>query len=489
MWNFEHSYIMSLPEKFYRRQEPLSAPLPSVLLFNEPLAKDLGLSLSSFFAEPDAKVFSGDVLPQGANPIAQAYAGFQFGHFNMLGDGRALLLGEHITPNGARFDIQLKGSGPTDFARGGDGLAAVGPMLREYIISEYMAAVGIPTTRSLAVALTGRGVVRQPCKNAEPLKAAVLTRVASSHIRVGTFDFARAYGDLSDLKALADYVIWRHFPEINDSEIEPNPNSSYLLLFHEIAKRQGALIARWMLAGFIHGVMNTDNMAVSGETIDYGPCAFMDNYDPATVFSFVDTHGRYAYKNQPRIAAWNLSRLAEALLPLISENGDEAISLAEEGIKAFWDSFNGNWLIGMMGKLGISEPRKDDVGLVSELLELMAVNGLDYTDTFRSLNPHEGGLTTALPRGAPLQPLEGWVEKWRGRIKDSKEAAEIMQECNPAVIPRNHKVEEALSAAEQGDITPAKNLIEALRQPYRYSEIYSEPPKESLEKYVTYCGT
>ena len=450
-WNFEHTYA-ELPGIFYSSQNPAAVPDPRVFIFNRELAEDMGLNAE--LLENAGDIFSGAALPDGAKPIAQAYAGYQFGHFAMLGDGRAILLGEHIAPGGRRLDVQLKGSGRTPYSRGGDGLAALAPMLREYIISEAMFSLGVPTTRSLAVALTGGRVMRE-----QALPGAVLTRVAASHIRVGTFNYIAAYGSGQDLAALADYSIRRHFPWLEGHE------DKYLLLLREVAELQAALIAKWQLAGFVHGVMNTDNMAVSGETIDYGPCAFMDAYNPDTVFSSIDVHGRYAYNKQPRIGAWNLSRFAESLLPLLG--GDAELASAE--LDNYWRCYSGSWLAGMRLKLGLATEDPGDAGLIAELLGLMHEHELDYTATFRS--------RFAAPE------LKRWREKWAGRVDDTG----IMDRHNPAVIPRNQRVEEALAAAGHGDLSILNSLLDALRKPYEYSEIYSSVPEK--QSYCTFCGT
>jgi len=433
-WNFEHTYAEKLPEIFYREQLPTHVSAPQLIVLNEELANDLGLNVAELKSAPE--IFTGNELPRGAKPIAQAYAGFQFGHFSMLGDGRAVLLGEQITPNGERFDIQLKGSGRTPYSRRGDGLAALAPMLREYIISEAMFHLGIPTTRSLAVTLTGEDVIREKI-----LQGAVLTRVAASHIRVGTFNYISAYGTVDDLRKLVDYAIWRHFPQLEHAE------NKYLLLLREVAKRQASLIAKWQLVGFVHGVMNTDNMAISGETIDYGPCAFMDTYNPDTVFSSIDTVGRYAYKNQPDIGAWNLSRFAEDLLPLIDKNETKAVELAQAEIENYRKTYDEYWLDGMRKKMGIVDPKPEDAEVIAEFLHSMEENKLDYTNTFRALSKN-----------------------------------------NPAIIPRNHRVEEALAAAENGDLSVMHRLLEALRNPFEDSVEYSRLPKKSC-KYQTFCGT
>jgi len=465
-WNLDHSYT-KLPEIFYRSQNPTPAPSPTTAALNHELASALGLGLDKL----DAEVLSGIKLPPGAKPICQAYAGYQFGHFTMLGDGRAVLLGEQISPKGQRFDIQLKGAGPTPFSRGGDGYGALSPMLREYIISEAMYYLGIPTTRSLAVVLTGRDVIRE-----KVLKGAVLTRVAASHIRVGTFNYAAAFGSQNDVRILGDYCIWRHYPEIS-YDIDSN---KYVLFFREVARRQAKLIATWQLTGFIHGVMNTDNMAISGETIDYGPCAFMDVYDPDTVFSSIDTGGRYAYKNQPGIGAWNLSRLAEALLPLFDKDQNKAIALAQGEIDRYWEIYDKTWLAGMRAKLGIANDGPDDASLFSELLDLMAKHKLDYTNIFRSLS-----LQTEVPA------LSFWKGKWQARLgnQDPILTKELMKTHNPAIIPRNHQVEKALSAAEKGDYSVMNNLLTALKTPYEDSEAYAHPPESIACGYKTFCGT
>ncbi|MCL2580709.1 MAG: YdiU family protein [Oscillospiraceae bacterium] len=464
-WSLEHTYTQ-LPDIFYRHQRPAGVPAPEMVIFNHKLAGEFGLNAGELADTPE--IFTGTELPAGATPIAQAYAGYQFGHFTMLGDGRAILLGEQVTPGGHRFDIQLKGCGRTPYSRRGDGLAALAPMLREYIISEAMFALGIPTTRSLAVVLTGEDVVRE-----RVLKGAVLTRIASSHIRVGTFDFASAYGSKEDLQSLADYCISRHFPQIQADE------NKYLLLLREACRLQAALIAKWQMTGFIHGVMNTDNMAISGEAIDYGPCAFMDVYHPDTVFSSIDASGRYAYKNQPAIGAWNLSRFAESLLPLIDAEQDKAAETAQGEIASYWARYHENWLDGMRAKLGLATEEPEDAGLIAELLNLMSEHKLDFTNTFR-----------ARFEAAELEP---WREKWRERLgrehKTPGDAAQMMDRHNPAVIPRNHRVEEALTAAEEGDLSVMHSLLSALQNPYEESETYVRPPAKEACGYKTFCGT
>jgi len=470
-WNLEHTYA-GLPKIFYRNQKPTPAPAPQMVIFNQALAVMLGLDAEKLKNAPG--IFAGTIIPHNAKPISQAYAGYQFGHFNMLGDGRAVLLGEQITPDGRRFDIQLKGSGRTPFSRGGDGYAALLPMLREYIISEAMFALGIPTTRSLAVVLTGKDVIRE-----KVLPGAVLTRVASSHIRVGTFNYISTFGTPEDICALADYTIRRHFPALKNR---------YVLLLREVARLQAALIAKWQLVGFIHGVMNTDNMAICGETIDFGPCAFMDTYDPDTVFSSIDTEGRYAYKNQPAMGAWNLARFAESLLPLLHDNKESAIEQANREIAYYWECYNANWTDGMRAKLGIMDEKQDDTAIIAELLSLMETHKLDYTNTFRALS-------FPVKENSPLLKVptfDIWLQKWQarmGRQPQSENALDIMKKHNPAIIPRNHRVEEALTAAARGDFFVMHNLLAALSKPYEDSETYAQPPTPTHCKYKTFCGT
>ena len=371
-WNFDNSYA-DLPEIYFTKMDPNPVKEPELVILNDTLATTLGLNADALKEEGIA-VFAGNEIPEGAMPLAQAYAGHQFGHFTMLGDGRAMLIGEQITPTRERFDIQLKGSGRTAYSRGGDGRAGLGPMLREYIISEAMHALGIPTTRSLAVVTTGETILRETM-----LPGAIVTRIAESHLRVGTFEFAIQWGTFDDLRRLADYAIKRHYPEI---EADKN---RYLSFLQAVIAQQAALIAKWQLVGFIHGVMNTDNMTISGETIDYGPCAFMDTYDPATVFSSIDVQGRYAYGNQPSIAGWNLARFAETLIPLLHEDEEEAIKIGQDAMSGFHDHYQSNWLSGMRAKLGLFNEEKDDETLIDNLLTLMTKYKADYTNTFRAL--------------------------------------------------------------------------------------------------------
>jgi uncharacterized protein YdiU (UPF0061 family) len=493
---FEHSYA-ALPPRFYERVQPAPVTHPQLVVFNRHLAGELGFESDVDAIEHNAAaLFSGNQLPDDANPIAMAYAGHQFGGFvPRLGDGRAILLGEIKGRDGVLRDIQLKGAGLTPFSRGGDGRAAIGPMLREYVISEAMHALGIPTTRSLAVVLTGERVYRE-----DVLPGAVLTRVAASHVRVGTFQYFAARGDQEALRDLLEYVIARHYPDARNAE------APALAVLSAVAERQAALIARWMLVGFIHGVMNTDNMAISGETIDYGPCAFMDKYDPKTVFSSIDHGGRYAYVNQPAIAQWNLARLAETLLPLIDPNSDKAISLATEVIESFIDRFDAHFLEGMRRKIGLSSALEGDADLINRLLATMQNAEADFTLTFRRL-ALEADVDTASP-GGPGAPalrelfgqssaIDDWLRDWRKRLtQDAQSATERatgMRGVNPVFIPRNHGVEAALSAASKdGDFQPFIQLVGILQRPYvdqPESADYSLPPEPSQQVFKTFCGT
>ena len=479
-WRFDNSYAR-LPQRLFARATPALASAPRVMLLNTALADALGLSLGGLSPDEVAALFSGQVIPTGAEPIAQAYAGHQFGGFTMLGDGRAILLGEHLAPDGARVDIQFKGSGQTPFSRRGDGRAALGPMLREYVISEAMHALGIPTTRSLAVVATGEPVYRE-----ERLKGAVLTRVAASHLRVGTFEFLAAHGDHATLRALADHAIARHYPAVAGAA---NP---YLAFYEAVLERQMALIARWQLVGFVHGVMNTDNMSIAGETIDYGPCAFMDRYDPGAVFSSIDTYGRYAYDQQPLIAQWNLARFADALLPLLDPVPGTAAELATEVLSSARARFDAHWLTGMRAKLGLSSAMADDEALARELLMWMHAAAADFTNTFRALAA--GDAASLAP--ASDQRFAAWQARWRARI--TVEGAPIdaarqrMRAANPAVIPRNQRIEEALAAAERDDMGPMHRLLDAIAAPYdeRTRDVaYLAPAPEGAERYRTFCGT
>ena len=477
-WHFDHSYI-KLPKDFFVEQLPIEVQNPKLILLNEALLKCLGLDKKALSHEAWGSIFSGNTIPEKAHPIAQAYAGHQFGHFALLGDGRAVLLGEQINPDGKRFDIQFKGSGQTPYSRRGDGRAALGPMLREYIISEAMHALNIPTTRSLAVVVTGESIMRD-----ELLPGAVLTRVAKSHIRVGTFQFASTLNDIQKLKVLADYTIDRHYPECKEKD---NP---YLAFLNAVIERQALLVSQWMHVGFIHGVMNTDNMSISGETIDYGPCAFMDRYHPETVFSSIDRHGRYAYANQAPIAQWNLARFAETLLPLIDQDTDKSIELASQSVNSFSDLFQASWLKGMRQKIGLFDEEAGDIDLINELLILMQKNKADYTLTFRHLSS-DAILKDAIFEDASFK---AWYKKWMHRIqkqKDGEETSKLMMlKRNPAVIPRNHLVEKALTfAVMEQDYKLLNDLLAALQKPYEDSKIFSEPPLEEDKSYQTFCGT
>jgi len=500
-WKFDNSYTQ-LPSAFFTKQKPTPVIAPSMVMFNHALATSLGLNVDVLLAHNEnvvsarsqalsgKEVFSGNQLPEGSEPLAQAYAGHQFGHFNMLGDGRAILLGEHITPSGVHFDIQLKGAGETAYSRRGDGRAALGAMLREYIISEAMHALGVPTTRSLAVVKTGEPVYRTSL-----LQGAVLTRVAASHIRVGTFQFAASIDDDSAaLKALADYTLNRHFSNLPSREPRDKTGAvnKYLALLEEVIDRQAELIAKWMQIGFIHGVMNTDNMSICGETIDYGPCAFMDSYDSATVFSSIDQHGRYAFGNQAPIAEWNLVRFAETLLPLLHPDQTSAISIAQTALQTFSIKFQQYWLTGMRAKLGLYTEQADDALLIDGLLNCMEKHGLDYTNTFRAL-ALEANIKTPM---LDLPDFIVWHNLWRKRllIQNQSLAASVhlMLSTNPAIIARNHQVESALSAAEAGDFSVLEKLLEALSKPFNDNPKYADyllPAPLSNTPYKTYCGT
>ncbi|MTT31110.1 YdiU family protein [Terrilactibacillus sp. BCM23-1] len=479
-WNFDNSYSR-LPSSFFSSTNPTPVQSPKLVILNHSVATSLGLSIQELQSENGAAIFAGNDIPEGAAPLAQAYAGHQFGHFTMLGDGRAVLLGEQITPQDERFDIQLKGSGRTPYSRGGDGRAALGPMLREYIISEAMHALGIPTTRSLAVVTTGESIIRET-----DLPGAILTRVAASHLRVGTFEYVAEWGTEEELRILADYTLNRHYPHIANDE------KRYLTLLQKVIERQAKLIAKWQLVGFIHGVMNTDNMTISGETIDYGPCAFMDAYDPNTVFSSIDRRGRYAYGNQPHMAGWNLARFAETLLPLIDDNQDKAVEKAQEEISHFIELYKSNWLRGMRAKLGLYSEEEQDEALIDDLLSMMLKYGADYTNTFRALTLNT--LEDSVLFGTT--EFKDWQKSWETRLVRQQEAkasaTRLMQKSNPAIIPRNHRVEEALAAAvERGDYSVMQRLLDVLSNPYAYSTEQTDYATvcESTTPYQTFCGT
>jgi len=480
-WRFDNSYAR-LPQTFYSPVQPTPVAQPRLVLLNHSLAQSLGLDPVALDGPDAADYFTGNRILPGAEPIAQAYAGHQFGNLTRLGDGRAILLGEHCTPTAQRFDIQLKGAGPTPYSRRGDGRAALGPMLREYIISEAMHALGIPTTRSLAVASTGEPVFRE-----QPLLGAVLTRVAASHIRVGTYAYFAALDDTDALRVLADHTLRRHFPDHVASE---NPA---LGLLEEVVERQASLIAHWMRVGFVHGVMNTDNMALSGETLDYGPCAFLDAYSPSAVFSSIDHHGRYAFGQQPRIATWNLARLAEALLPLLHPEPETAVARANEALESFAGRFQRHWHATLRAKLGLFTLEPEDPALAEELLGWMHEFRADYTHTFRNLQPSP----KSEPEAPPDARFSTWHRRWTERLARQPqpwpEVARHMNAHNPAVIPRNHVVEAALLAATNAnDLDPVKRLMAALATPYEAAgqppELLNPPPPDT-PACRTFCGT
>ena len=484
MTNFNfplESTYAELPDVLFSKLSPTPVSQPEIIIFNPKLADEIGLNFSETSEEQRTHFLSGNLVPQGTAPFAQAYAGHQFGNFTVLGDGRAIVLGEHRTSSGKRVDLQLKGSGRTPYSRGGDGRAALGPMLREYIISEAMHALGIRTTRSLAVVSTGETVYRET-----ELPGAILARIAGSHIRVGTFEFASLQGDKAVTQALLDYLIDRHFPEIKEKENQP------LALLEAVIHQQAELITHWMRVGFIHGVMNTDNMALSGETIDYGPCAFMDTFAPDTVFSSIDHKGRYAYANQPYIAQWNLARLAESLLPLIEGNKEETIAMAEDLLNSFEQVYKKSWLSMMRSKLGLALAEKEDEKLITDLLDWMHASQSDYTNTFRNLS----NSTLITGELYASQNFQNWHSRWQDRLEKEEQDRESsiaqMRSVNPSVIPRNHKVEEALQAGEQSDFKPFHDLINAMNEPYQEGEHllpYQAPPQPGEKVLQTFCGT
>lgn len=487
---FENSYAR-LPQRFHARVAPTPVAAPRLIRFNTDLAHELGIDPALFSGPEGAALAVGNRLPEGAEPIAMAYAGHQFGHFvPQLGDGRALLIGEVRDRAGRLRDIHLKGSGPTPFSRRGDGRAALGPVLREYVVSEAMHALGIPATRALAAAMTGEPVFRETA-----LPGAVLMRVASSHVRVGTFQYFAARGDMAAVETLVDYVVRRHYPHLEESA-EPG-----LALLEAVADRQAALIARWMLIGFIHGVMNTDNMSICGETIDFGPCAFMEAYDPATVFSAIDEGGRYAYANQPPIAQWNIARFAETLLPLIDPDEERAIARASEVVSGFRGRFEAHWLDGIRAKLGLSSAEVDDLDLATDWLAALHQGGADFTLAFRMLGAAQDtdGEGDRALRGlfGETAALESWLPRWRARIArdpaSARERAVAMRLANPLFIPRNHRIEQAISAAvEASDFTPFETLLDVLARPYDEQPEHSDhaapaQPAERVRR--TFCGT
>jgi uncharacterized protein YdiU (UPF0061 family) len=491
MLGLSHSYS-TLPDRFYARVLPSSVAKPRMIKYNDALAAELGPEWAALNEADAALILAGNSVPESANPISMAYAGHQFGNFvPQLGDGRAILLGEVVDKKGVRRDIQLKGAGRTPYSRGGDGRAALGPVLREYLVSEAMHAMGLPTTRALAAVMTGDAVYRET-----PLPGAVLTRVAASHIRVGTFQFFAARGDTEGLKALADYVIDRLYPDLKGA------NAPYFALLNAVATRQAKLVAQWLHIGFIHGVMNTDNSAISGETIDFGPCAFMEAYNPVTVFSSIDRGGRYAYQNQPGIAQWNMARLAETMLPLIDENQDRAVELANEAVIAFAETFNVAWLAGMRRKIGLRLEEDGDRALIDAFLNVLLVNRADFTLAFRRLSDAaEGPVSEAAFLELMVEDRNlavEWLATWRARL--AREAmsgdgrANAMRAINPIYIPRNHLIEEAIQAATQGaDFAPFETLNAVLAHPYRWDADvpvrYTLPAEPNERVTQTFCGT
>ena len=486
--NFDNSYAR-LPKSFFECIKPTPVKEPKLVRFNKPLAKEIGLNV---IEDNDilSNIFSGNMVPEGSEPIALVYAGHQFGYFvPQLGDGRAILLGEIVNNGGCRFDIQLKGSGQTSYSRSGDGRAPLGAVIREYIISEAMHSLNIPTTRSLAIIITGELVSRETL-----LPGGILTRIASSHLRVGTFEYFAASDDQENLQLLADYSINRHFPNIKKS------NLRYQTFLESVCDRQAALIAKWMHVGFVHGVMNSDNTSISGETIDYGPCAFMDSYDPATVFSSIDHHGRYAYGNQPNIAQWNIACLGECLLPLIHPDRNKAIGIAEEILDSFQDKFRKYWLSGMYKKIGLTQNEPEDINLLEQLLELMKENKTDYTLTFRYLSDaieNDTGNSNFEKQFLSQNKISEWLVSWRKRLKiqsaSFKKIKMSMQKENPAFIPRNHRIEKAIyEAVDNNDYSYMDHLILLLNKPYQdqpNNSEYMHPPEKPDHNYQTFCGT
>jgi len=486
LFEVHNSYVRDLGG-LYEPWQATPSPAPRLLVLNEELATELGVDADALRAPDGVAVLAGNATPSGASPVAQAYAGHQFGRFSpRLGDGRALLLGEVLDVHERRRDLHLKGSGRTPFARGGDGKAPVGPMLREYAMGEAMHALGIPTTRALAVVATGDQIARDTM-----LPGAVLTRVAASHVRVGTFQYAAAHGDPTLVRRLADYAIARHHPHVVEAE---NP---YLAFFESVADAQASLVARWMLVGFIHGVMNTDNTTISGETIDYGPCAFMDSFDPAAVFSSIDHGGRYAYGNQPHIAQWNLTRLAETLLPLLHVETEAARTAATDVLQSFPDRYDEYWGHGMRAKLGVTVGQRQDRDLIDDLLALLHAQRVDFTSCFRALSSSVLG-DTAPARSLFAEPsaFDAWAERWQARLssqpREPRAVAEAMDRVNPVYIPRNHQMEEALTAASAGDLRPFRRLLDVIAHPFDQRpglEPYAAPAPPSFGAYRTFCGT
>lgn len=479
-FSFDTTYT-NLPKQFFTKLSTDTVGAPDIVVINNELSVSLGLDFSKFNDKELGNLFSGNQLPEGSTPFSQAYAGHQFGYFALLGDGRAHVLGEHITPSGRRVDIQFKGSGRTPYSRSGDGKAALGPMLREYIISEAMHYLGIPTTRSLAVVTTGEPVLRETI-----LSGAILTRVASSHIRVGTFEYAANQLDKKAVESLINYTVQRHYPELENSK------NLAISLMQAVMEKQAELIVNWMRVGFIHGVMNTDNMTLCGETIDYGPCAFMDTYDPNTVFSSIDHMGRYSYANQIKVAQWNLARFAETLIEFFDNDLDIATKKAEEMITYFADTCNRKWMMMMYAKLGLFGSFPGDDQLVYDLLEWMHNNKVDYTNTFLDLSNFEK------PTGTEYQDkkFEEWYACWQNRLKKNskpfKSSICLMKSVNPVIIPRNHIVEQTLDAAYSSDFKPLLDLLSIIKKPYSKNSVdssYQKPPEPSNSTYQTFCGT
>ena len=475
-WNLQSSYTQ-ISDKLFSELKPDAVTNPSTVIVNNELAEKLGLNIKGISEEDLSNLFSGNSLPHGSKPFAQAYAGHQFGQFTILGDGRAHIVGEQVTPDGEIFDIQYKGSGRTPYSRGGDGKAALGPMLREYLISEAMYYLGIPTTRSLAVVETGEKVYREV-----PLKGSILTRVASSHIRIGTFQFLAAHKDYEGMKSLLDFSIKRHFSNLKFSE------NLAIEFIKAVMQKQINLIVEWMRVGFIHGVMNTDNSTISGETIDYGPCAFMDHYDANTVFSSIDTQGRYSFANQPSIIQWNLVRLAECLLPLIDKDEKRSIEIAQNLINTFSSLFKDKWLQMMKKKLGIKDQSEDDEELINNLIKWMQQKKPDFTNTFCNLMNYDH----ADDEEFEDDEFNNWKREWKKRV-ESKEYLDVMISCNPTLIPRNYLVEEALSEAEtDGKFDKFNELNEIISSPYQLKKVnikYLETPSKTNIPYKTFCGT
>jgi uncharacterized protein YdiU (UPF0061 family) len=486
---FKNSYI-DLGRHFYQSIKPTPVQNPDLIIFNQVLSDELGLSKTALDSSAGASVFAGNHIPEGAAPLAMAYSGHQFGHFNPhLGDGRAILLGQIMGPSGSSFDIHMKGTGQTAFSRNGDGRAALGPVLREYLVSEAMARLGVPTTRALAAVTTGEEVIRERL-----LPGGIITRVAASFVRIGTFEYFLSRGDRAGLARLADYVIDYHYPDLKQAD---NP---YLALLEAVIKGQAALIAQWMQLGFIHGVMNTDNMSIACETIDYGPCAFMDHYAHDRVFSSIDHHGRYAYHNQPNIGLWNLSRLAECLLHLIDEDTDTAVDIAKDRLEGFIGSYQSHWLTGMRAKLGLNSDRDEDKALIEALFAIMARGKVDFTQTFYQLSMLDINASNDAAILALFDHAEAfvrWVDQWRQRLRqessDDVERKAIMRTANPVYIPRNHLIEAAIRAAEDhGDFSVFHALHEVLQQPYDVEpgrEAYMQPPQPHEIVHQTFCGT